>query len=607
MRRLSTATFAARAASRLENGAKLAEALRRPQIADILATLDAARPLRAMILGPFQVLKSAVGQLHLARNMLVRPGPALWYNPTGDASREFADQKLNPLLDAQPALRALAYPGAARNTKLRRSLAGGTSLLILSASTEADRHAKTARDLYIDEVHQIDEPGAIAQIRNRRGDYPADYLELMMSTGLLAHTEAHLEWLTTDQRTWHCRCPACQKLFEPRFAHYADDAETLTGGLRYTRAFDDNGLPDERAIAATLHYECPRCHAHLPDTDSARLALSGTAAAPRGLYLSLNPSGHAHSVGWTFHGISARPWLPIVMRFEKAQLARRRGDLEPLAKTVREEFAGVWDPELYLKAASRRPSAPYRMGDDWPYEHRANDLGSRFATIDMQQDYFVLVIRMWAHRSASRLRFCATPKSVTEINDILRAHAVEKRHVFLDSRHNHIQARRIAAQQGWQCMQGDGRTEGTAPKSYLHPDGIRRIYDFEPKLLDAFIGTALEGEGHVVKEWLFSKQSALDRLALLRNETYAPDPTKPDALEPLHACPQDTPDWYWRWAFAHRRKSSTNKDGSLTHYWFAPGGNDHAEDCEAMGIVVASMAGLTGSESLEPEQKKDAP
>lgn len=605
-RRISTYTYARRAAEQLgtgegEPGAKIVEALARPQIVDILATLDGPRPLRAMVIACYQVFKSLLGQLHLARNIGVQPGKSLWYHPTGPDVKTFADDKLNPLLDAQPLVRALEYDSRSSSTKLRRTLAGGFTLQLLSFSTERDRHSRSARDIYIDEVHQIEEPGVINQIRARHGDYGADYLELLMSTGLTARLDAANEWATTDQRVWHVRCPHCSRLFEPRFAHYADDGETIIAGLRYRRAYLDDGQPDEAAIRDSLHYECPRCHAHSPDTEATRLAWSGTAAQPRGLYLAQNSRPYAHSVGWNFSALSIRAWLPLVIRFEQAQIARRRGELEPLAKFIREELAGIWDPEFYLSRRAARPIAPYKMGEDWAHEDRAAPLGSRFCTIDLQQDYYVLAIRMWGRGSASRLRWCAMPKSVTEINDLLAAHGVEPRHVFLDSRHDTSRARRLAAKMGWNTMQGDGRTDGTAPKSYLHKDGLRRIYDEEPKLLDAHIGTMLEGQGATAVEWLFSKQSALDRLHLLRTEHYAPDPTQPDQLEPLHACPADTPDWYWQQAFRHYRKTTTNRDGSLTTTWYSPGG-DHAEDTEAMGVVVATMAGLTGAETLPTTQ-----
>ncbi len=597
MRRISTATFGARAAARLDGGEKLVEALQRPMITDVLNALDGERPMRVFLLAPYQVLKSAVGQLHLARNMWVNPGKALYYNPTENASKEFSDLKWTPLMEAQWTLRGLAHANRNKLTKLKMDIAGPSSLLLLSSGTEADRHAKTARDIYIDEVHQIEEPGAIGQIRNRRGDYPKEYLEFLMSTGLLFGTEAHTEWITTDQRTWHCRCPKCQAFFEPRFIYESADGEGVVAGLRYEKHYLENGMPNERKIAASLYYECPHCHEHFPDTDATRLAFSGTAKNPRGRYIAMNAEANLNSIGFTFHAIAVRPWLPIVMRFELAHLTRKRGDLSELGKCIREEFAGIWDPEIYLRRKVIRPIAPYKMGDDWEYEDRGNPLGSRFCNIDCQQDYYVLTIRMWGRASASRLRWVALPKSLGEIKDLLKLHGVEDRHVFMDSRHDTTRIRRIAAMNNWNTMQGDGRTDGTAPKSYLHADGLRRIYDEEPKNLDAHIGTLKEGQGANALEWLFSKQAALDRLHLLRTESYAPDPTNPDNLEPLHACPTDTPEWYWKQAFAHRRKTLTNRDGSLTQIWFGSH-EDHAEDCEAMGVVVATMAGLTGAESL---------
>lgn len=601
--RISTYAWAHRAAAHLDEAAaaKVRDALARPQIVDIMHTLDGPRPLRAFVLACYQVFKSLVGQIHLARNIVVRPAKTLWYHPTGPDVSTFAEDKLNPLLDAQPLIRALAYDTRSSSTKLRRSLAGGFTLQLLSFSTERDRHSRSASDIYIDEVHQIEEPGTIKQIRARHGDYEHEFLELLMSTGLTANTDAATEWATTDQRTWHCRCPACQRLFEPRFAHYAEDGQTIVAGLRYERHYLENGLPDERAIAPTVAYECPRCHARHPDTDATRLAFSGTATAPRGIYVMANARAYARSPGWTFNALSVRAWLPLIIRFEEAQLALRRGEYEPMAKFIREELAGIWDPELYLRRRAARPIAPYRLGEDWPAEDRAHPEGSRFCCIDLQQDYYVLTIRMWGRCSASRLRWCARPKSVTEINEILATHAVEKRHVFLDSRHDTTRARRLAAMMGWNTMQGDGRTDGTAPKSYLHSDGLRRIYDEEPKILDAHIGTLQEGQGANVLEWLFSKQSALDRLHLLRTEHYAPDSTRPDYLEPLHACPEDTPDWYWEQAFRHYRKTTTNRDGSLTTTWYSSG-NDHAEDTEAMGITCATMARLTGAETIPTDK-----
>lgn len=603
-RRLLTRTYAARAASRLEHGAKLAEALALPQLPDIVDTLDGPRPLHAFILGPFQTLKSLIGQLHLQRNMLVRPGPALWYAPSDDFGKEFADLKFNPLFDAQPPLTALLYSAKNKRAKLRYSIAGGSSLLILSAKTDNDRHGKTARDLYLDEVHTY-ESGWIKQIRNRHGAYPDDYLELLMSTGLMAGTEADLEWQRTDQRTWHMRCanPACHRLILPRYAHHDDpaDPKKVTGGLRYERAFLPNGLPDEARIAATLVHECPHCHHTLPDTRDSRLALNGTAAAPRGLYVIGNKSAAARIHGWTFHGITCRPWFNIVLRFELAQLARQRGDLVPLSEWVREECAGIWNPTDYLSEKILRRPSGYKMLEAWPEEGRdAQGRLLRFCDVDVQLDHFVVTIRKWNQQPRTRLHYAEKVTTAAHVDELCQLHAVPKERVFLDSRHKPQFVRRLCARYGWRSVMGD-----PAQRDYPHPvldpktrkviGRIRRIYS-EPISLDPFQGLAEQGRAAIL-EWHFSKHAALERLHLLRTlETNDGTPIWTDA--------DDAPPWYRQEIDAFHRVPKRGANGE-TYYEYQAHGPDHAADTEAIGIVAASIAGLVGSESLDPQPKPE--
>lgn len=351
--RLSTRTFALRAAAHLDAGAKLRDVFDLPMLVNPLETMDRHDAAIFFILGPVQVGKSATGQLHLGRNHLVRPRPAGWYGPTLDFIKDFADQKLNPLLEAIPELRALRYPDdRTKSSKLTLILANGSHRL-LSAQTENDRTGKTFCDLYLDEPH-LYQPGWLEQIFNRSADYADESKKVLMSTGLTIApdapgSEAAKLWATTDRRLWHVRCPVCRRYHEPRYLHRArpdDPASPIIGGLRYERATLDNGLPHEARIAATLRYECPHCHATLPDAHGSRLALSGTANRPQGIYVLQNASPSARRFGWQFSAIAVRAWLPIVMRWELAQLARARGDLEPLGKCIREEFGGLWNPVL---------------------------------------------------------------------------------------------------------------------------------------------------------------------------------------------------------------------------------------------------------------------
>lgn len=594
--RLSTLNFARKAAAFAEGGAEIRAALDSPQAVEILETMDAHQGARFFVLFPYQTFKSLIGQARMLRNHRIRSAPSGWYVPSDEFAKDFADTKINPWADAIPQIEELRFPGdKTKTTKLKVLYCGGASQRIFSANTESDRHGKTLRDIYFDEVHMW-KSGCIEQISNRRGSFPYTFTETFMSTGLTKGEEEGGEatqiWETTDQRTWHCRCPKCDGLFEPLYLHRDAATQEIIGGLRYEKAFLANGMPDPKAIADTLSYQCPRCQEKFPDNIGSRELFSGTSREPRGCYVAKNPNALERNFGWNCHGIALRPWLPMVMRFETAQLARSRGDIEPLGKCIREEFAGIWDPEKYLRPETQsryQHPTPYNMRDEWSGEIKdAQGRPFRFAHIDVQQDYFVYVSRKWGRFSQSRMQFAAICLSPSEIQQHLTADGVPAERVFFDSRFDSQRIRSICALMGWRTMMGD-----KAMRDYMHPDGIRRIYD-EPKKIDAFTGTIHEGQhsGGFVWETLFSKNSALNRLALLRSaDSKAPDGT------PLWTAAADAPDWYFKQINAHFLKLVHKPDGTSYRVWHGHK-DDHADDCEAMAMPTASMASLTGAESL---------
>lgn len=593
-RRISTLTFSRRAVAQLDGGAKLADVIERPMMREIFETMDAHDRASFFICGPVQAGKSATGQLRMLRNLYVRGGPALWYGPTGKFVKEFSRVKWGPLFEANGAIRELTFAGnKSRNASETKILAGGRSCLLLSGETENDRTGKTGRDIYRDESHLWD-AGWMAQTSNRRANYPDDYTETDMSTGLIAGTDAAIAWQQSDQRTWHCRCPKCSDYFEPRFSHYDKEGE-ICGGLRYERKFLSNGLPHENEIAASLAYECPSCRARFPDTQGSRFLFSGTSDEPRGKYVRMNPDAAPHAFGWTFHAISIRPWLPIVMRFELAMLAKQRGDYEKLAECVREEFAGIWNPMKEMGEKKKRPVGEYAMGEPWAEESK--DLQGRpwhFCNVDVQLDHFVVVIRAWGPFSKSRLVWAQKVTTPGHIADLCALHAVPPERTILDGRHSTDRVRRICGQMGWRTFLGEGNVKDYA---HLALGGIRRIYS-EPKPIDPWQGTTNQGQG-IIFEFNFSKISALDRLHNLRT-------LEANDGSPLWTAAKDAPDWYFREIDAFYRMPKKNDAGQLSYLW-AVSGPDHAADCEAMGIVAASMAGLVGSEALETTVETEAP
>lgn len=653
MKRLSTHSFALRAAPHLDDPAKFLETLSHPMLRDILETMDAHEAALFFILGPVQFFKSLAGQLRLARNHALRPRKAGWYAPTEAFAKDFADTKLNPLLEVIPELRdiAILIAGApptrcrdesppidkTKQSKMRRTCLGGASHLLLSATTENDRTGKTFEDVYLDEPH-LYEPGWIEQIFNRTADYPHTSTKTLMSTGMTRGQdnkggEAAALWDNTDQRTWHSKCPKCEKFFEPRYAHYAPDMEPsketqtlpvgdknddlhppavrdagvgaadgkltrdgkrIIGGLIYDRKFLPNGLPDEAAIAATLRYRCPHCGAEFKDNDGTRLALNGTYEQPLGKYIAQNPTPAARHFGWTFNSIAGRPWLPIVIEFEKAILALSRGDFEPLAKLIREKFGGIWNPIEYLREKRLDLKADYAMGQrpgehtPWPDEG-LDPLGRpyRLCTVDVQRGWFRVLVRAWNNKSESRLLWADEVSSPGRIKEICDALAVIPERVVLDRRYNKEYVRQNAGTYGWRTLFGEKE------KDYLHPDGIRRVIS-TPEPMDPFQGTIHAGRCQIIEN-KFAKWTCLSRLDILRK-------LQNRAGQKLFTAPADAPDWYFREMEAYTWMPKVI-DGTDTGEWRATG-PDHSPDCECMGIAVAAALKLTGAESIEvaPQQ-----
>jgi hypothetical protein len=170
-------------------------------------------------------------------------------------------------------------------------------------------------------------------------------------------------------------------------------------------------------------------------------------------------------------------------------------------------------------------------------------------------------------------------------------HGVIPERVYLDGRHEPDYVRRIAAQNGWRVLMGED------DKDYYHKEtGLRRIFS-PPRGVEAYSGTGVRSG--VAVQFMFSKQSALTRLHLLRTL-----PTSSE--EPVWSAADDAPEWYFKEIDAHYRVKKHAQDESVYYVWQGLR-DDHAGDCEAMQIVFASMAGLIGAESLETEAEDKKP
>lgn len=589
--RLSTYEFAVRfIAPRFP---RIAEILAYPMVRPILDRIDAHQGAIFLIHGAPQLFKTLIGQIYALRSQWLDPVPALWYEKNTDSAEEVAEEKLNPLFDAvMPSV--IARPGASeptpailfadrnKRTKTSYTLPNGAIFRFLSAGVKLNRQGKSAQDILLNEPWEF-EPGWIKDIQSRREDYRR-YREIHMLTGPTWGSYSHELWEQSTKEVWHMRCPACGKLMPPEFG---DGNEP--GGIRYESGpsvRDAEGKRILSATRATVRLECPRCGARHPNNDHTRAALNAG-----GAYVATNPTPEFHIHGFRCPALPLRDWADITIEKITADRALRRGDQTLLEEFIRKRCADVWREDQHLQEKRSRPVSRYLLGQEWDQEAR-DPAGrpARAATVDVQIDHLVVVIRMWGRNGMSRLRWCEKVTTPSRVRDLCLEHGVIPERCYLDARHEPDYVRRVAAAHGWRVLLGED------DKDYYHKaSGLRRIFS-EPRFIDAFAGTGRTSG--VVAQFMFSKQSALTRLHLLRNLPSASD-------QAVWSAADNAPEWYWKECDAHYRKKCHAADGSPYFVWMGLK-DDHAGDCEAMQIVFASMAGLVGAESLDTEAEAPA-
>lgn len=597
LRRLSSYGFAQRFIA--PKFPRLAEVLALPMVRPILDRIDANPGAIFLIVGAPQIFKTLIGEIVAMRAQMLEPVPALWYEKNDDSANEVAEEKFNPLFDACfPAevarngatapTPAVLYHDRNKRTKTAYTLPTGDIFRFLSAGVKLNRQGKSAQDIYLNEPWEF-EAGWIKDIQSRRADCKR-YREIHMMTGPTFGSYSHELWEQSSKEVWHMRCsnPECRKLIAPVFGD-----GTAPGGIRYESGptvRDKEGKRILSATRATVRLECPHCGVQHPNSDHTRGALN-----VGGEYVVTNPNPEKHIHGFRCPAIPLRDWAEIVVEKIVADRARKRGDLTLTEELHRKRFADVWNENAHVGEKRARPMGEYRMGEEWAGE--AQDPSKRpvrAATVDVQQDHFVLTIRMWAKTGESRLRWFEKVTTSGRVRDLCMLHGVIQARVFLDARYDAQYVRRIAAQHGWKVLMGAGEE-----KDFYHKEtGLRRIFS-EPRYIDAYAGTK---QGGVVAEFNFSKQSALSRLYLLRTLTTGVEPD----VRPLWTAAKDAPDTYWKEIEAHFRVKKFNADQSEYYVWHGLK-EDHAGDCEAMQVVFATMAGLVGWESLETEATDKTP
>jgi phage terminase large subunit GpA-like protein len=189
-----------------------------PPLKEPLDAMSARSAVRECVLKfPIQFGKSMVGTICVGYWMEHAPGPTMVALPGEVSMKKFIDQKLEPMLESVPVVRALLTSTASRDGANRREFKDfeGGQLYIEHAGSPQRLKSTSVKNLIVDEwsefatsLHSGDDPGTMLEGRNSA--FPFTFKRLKISTpGIVGLCRTSEDFEASDQRHYHVACPTC--------------------------------------------------------------------------------------------------------------------------------------------------------------------------------------------------------------------------------------------------------------------------------------------------------------------------------------------------------------------------------------------------------------
>lgn len=299
---------------------------RTPYLREIMDTLSPHSPVqRVVFMAGAQVGKTETGNNWLGYIVDMAPGPVMLVQPTVDMAKRLSKQRIAPMIDETPRLRAKVADSRSRdsgNTMFTKEFPGGF-MLITGANSATGLRSMPVRYLFADEIsawpHDLDGEGSPLSLAERRTTTFARRKVFLCSTPTIKDAcSIEREYLASDQRKYHVPCPHCGEM-QP---------------LAWKQVRWEHDDP------VTAHYVCAASGCVIEEHHKTEMLLAGEwrATAPgNGRTAGYHLSSLYSPLGW-------KSWSEIV-----AEFLRAKGD-PPLLKTwVNTILAETWEDEIAAK------------------------------------------------------------------------------------------------------------------------------------------------------------------------------------------------------------------------------------------------------------------
>lgn len=214
-----------------------------PYLVGILEALDDEAVNVVVVRKSAQVAFTTVAIGWVCANIDIAPAHDMIIQPTVDTARDFNRKKLQPAIDASPALQRKVRRQVSRSsdgsTALVKAFPGG-SLTITGANSAADLRSKTTKRQVRDEIDEypldLDRQGDPEEMMDARliaFHATGEWKVLKGSTPTIkgaSRIDAAFE--DSDQRKWHVRCPQCK---QEQVLEFGDSS--VRHGLKFKRQY----------------------------------------------------------------------------------------------------------------------------------------------------------------------------------------------------------------------------------------------------------------------------------------------------------------------------------------------------------------------------------
>lgn len=198
---------------------------RTPYAREIMDCLSDHHPAREVVLmGSTQIAKSEIGLNWAGYTIDTNPGPMLAVLPTLDLGERWSKQRLAPMIDESPRLRAKVAPARSRdsgNTTNLKEFEGGI-LMITGANSAAGLSSMPVKKLLLDEVDRFpqeveDEGDPIDLAEARTSTFQRRKVFKASSPTIASLSRIDKAWKRSDQRRYYVPCPHCGEKQHLRF------------------------------------------------------------------------------------------------------------------------------------------------------------------------------------------------------------------------------------------------------------------------------------------------------------------------------------------------------------------------------------------------------